>query len=70
MNAIDTILMEITKLTTTIETEYPELYQFIDENPLTIPVSNNPKIDYSVLKEYLDSLQGLLKHYLETHNKN
>ena len=70
MNALQIILKEITTLTTMMETEYPELYQFLDENPMTIPATNHPHIDIVVLKEYLESLKGLLQHHLETHKKN
>ena len=69
MNALQIILKEITTLTTMMETEYPELYQFLDENPMTIPATNHPHIDIVVLKEYLESLKGLLQHHLETHKK-
>ncbi len=70
MNTMKTVLADITDLTTTIETKYPELYQFLDENPMTIPIHNHPNIDSVVLKEYLESLKGLLQHHLETHTKN
>lgn len=70
MNALQIMLKEITTLTTMMETEYPELYQFLDENPMTIPATNHPHIDIVVLKEYLESLKGLLQHHLETHKKN
>ncbi len=70
MNALQIMLKEITTLTTMMETEYPELYQFLDENPMTIPATNHPHIDIVVLKEYLESLKGLLQHHLEKHKKN
>jgi len=70
MNALQIMLKEITTLTTMMETEYPELYQFLDENPMTIPATNHPHIDIVVLREYLESLKGLLQHHLETHKKN
>ena len=70
MNELQSMMKEITTLTTMMETEYPELYQFLDENPMTIPATNHPHIDIVVLKEYLESLKGLLQHHLETHKKN
>jgi len=69
MNELQSMMKEITTLTTMMETEYPELYQFLDENPMTIPTTNHPHIDIVVLKEYLESLKGLLQHHLETHKK-
>ncbi|WP_299163295.1 hypothetical protein [uncultured Eudoraea sp.] len=70
MNSLQIMMKEITELTTMMETEYPELYQFLDENPMTIPATNHPHIDIVVLREYLESLKGLLRHHLETHKKN
>lgn len=67
MDNLKTLLTEITRLTYTIETNYPELYRFLDENPMTIPATNHPHIDSAVLGEYLESLKGLLQHHLETH---
>lgn len=66
MNILQALLAEISKLTKTIETNYPELYQFLDENPMTIPSEKNPSIDKKILLEYLESLKQLLKHHLET----
>ncbi|WP_372793973.1 hypothetical protein [Lutibacter sp.] len=67
MNNLQSILNEISQLIKTIETNYPELYQFLDENPTTIPSEKNPTIDKKVLQEYLESLKQLLKHHIETH---
>ena len=60
-------MIEVTQLTTNIETNYPELYRFLDENPLTIPAVNHPHIDKQIMEEYLNSLKQLIKHHLETH---
>jgi hypothetical protein len=67
MNELRKLLKEITELTLDIETHYPELYRYLDENPLTLPVSSHPHIDKSVLQEYLHGLRELLRHHLETH---
>lgn len=69
MNILQALLAEISQLTKTIETNYPELYQFLDENPMTIPSEKNPSIDKKILLEYLESLKQLLKHHLETRKK-
>jgi hypothetical protein len=69
MNKLQNTLTEISQLTKTIETNYPEIYQFLDENPITIPSESNPSIDKKILQDYLDSLKQLLKHHLETRNK-
>ncbi|MFZ2283767.1 MAG: hypothetical protein WAV86_07825 [Lutibacter sp.] len=69
MNNLQNTLKEILQLTKTIETNYPELYQFLDESPMTIPSEANPSIDKKILQEYLDSLKQLLKHHMETRKK-
>ena len=68
MNNLQSLLSEISQLIKTIETNYPELYQFLDENPATIPSKKNPTIDKKVLHEYLENLKQLLKHHIETHH--
>ncbi|HEY9221554.1 MAG TPA: hypothetical protein VIO43_08270 [Lutibacter sp.] len=69
MNNLQNTLKEILQLTKTIETNYPELYQFLDESPMTIPSEANPSINKKILQEYLDSLKQLLKHHMETRKK-
>lgn len=69
MKDLHNILKEITQLTANIETNYPEVYRSLDENPLTLPLSKHPYIDKKVMEEYLKSLKQLLKHHLETHKK-
>jgi broad specificity phosphatase PhoE len=70
MKTMQELLSEIMLLTNHIETEYPELYRFLDENPMTIPSLDHPNIDKEIMKEYMDSLKQLLEHYLETHQTN
>ncbi|TXD50126.1 hypothetical protein [Polaribacter sp. IC073] len=70
MKNLQTILTQITQLTTNIETNYPELYRSLDENPMTIPSVNHPHIDATVMQEYLENLKQLLWHHIETHKTN
>lgn len=70
MKDLNKIVTEIEKLTTTIETKYPELYRSLDENPITIPTKKHPQVDRESMREYLESLRQMLKHYKETHKKN
>ena len=70
MNDLRSILTEITKLTTIIETDYPGLYQFLDEDPLTIPSMEHPEIDKDVMENYLEDLKQKLKHYAKTHGES
>lgn len=70
MKNLKTILEEITWLTNNIETNYPELYKYLDENPMTIPKNSHPDVDKKAMEKYLESLKQLLKHHLETHKKS
>lgn len=67
MNDLKKILVEITQLTSNIETNYPELYRILDENPLTISVSSHPYIDTQIMNDYLESLKQLLKNHIKSH---
>ncbi|CAM4398188.1 hypothetical protein [Zobellia nedashkovskayae] len=69
MKDLHKILNQITQLTTNIETNYPELYRSLDENPMTLPTKNHPHIDKEVMQEYLEDLKELLQHHLDTHKK-
>lgn len=66
MDVLKNILIEITRLTTNIKVNYPELYRTLNENPLTVPSEEHPQIDIEIMKSYLESLKQLLKHHLET----
>lgn len=55
------------QLTTNIENNFPELYNKLNENPITIPSEKHPKIDQEVLQDYLESLKKLLREELEEH---
>lgn len=61
------LLKEISDLTTLIETKYPELYQFLDENPVTIPNISHPNLDTKVFADYLVALKNLLHNHIESH---
>jgi len=63
------ILTKISLLTADIETNYPELYQFLEEEPITLPTDNHPNVDIGNMTAYLDSLQDKLTHYKENIGK-
>tara|TARA_R110000765_G_scaffold71846_3_gene139448 strand:+ start:221 stop:436 length:216 start_codon:yes stop_codon:yes gene_type:complete len=67
MKELHSLLREISEITTNIETNYPELYRNLDENPMTITTSNHPHVNKIAMQEYLESLKELLKHHLEIH---
>lgn len=63
------LLKKITDLTIIIEKKYPELYQFLDENPITIAQSKNPDVNGEALKNYLDTLEELIENHVNTRQK-
>ncbi|ULC57883.1 hypothetical protein MBM09_08105 [Flaviramulus sp. BrNp1-15] len=67
MNELQNIENKIVELTTLIETQYPELYKFLEESPETMPSINHPDINTKIMEDYLESLNQLLKHHIETH---
>ena len=48
-----------------IKEKFPELSKYILEMPVTIPNMENPEITRKALQEYYDSLNVLLKDYIE-----
>jgi hypothetical protein len=58
---------DILNLTMKINKMFPELSKYIAEMPVTIPDSNDPKINYKILKDYYDSLDALFKKYAPNH---
>lgn len=69
MKKLQKLSKKINDLTMKIEEEYPELYQHLDETPVTIPNLEHPKMDTKSFSDYLESLQELLKHRIEEHKK-
>lgn len=68
MKTLNELLIDVTNITMNMETNYPELYQFLGESPETIPSTDHPDITIAIMQDYLESLEQLLKHHLETHN--
>ena len=69
MKTLQELTKEISSLTLKIEQEYPELYQYLDENPITICNIQHPKMTIKVMHQYLDALKQLLEHYILSHKK-
>ncbi len=61
MKNVQNLLTEIARVTRDIETNYPEIYKYLDENPITIPNMEYPKINASELQDYLNTLNELKK---------
>lgn len=60
------LLHQISAITQKIESEYPELYRFLDENPIALTRSDHPEVNEADMEEYLKSLQLLLKNHVES----
>ncbi len=69
MKRLQKLTQEITELTLKIEQEYPELYQHLDETPITIPHGKTEELNIKNFSDYLDSLKQLLSHHIESHPK-
>jgi hypothetical protein len=69
MKKLQSIIIQIMELTTKIETNYPELYVTLVENPETIPSMKHPDINMTIMEDYLNSLKQILKQYLKTHKR-
>lgn len=70
MKKLQEISKDINDLTLIIEKNYPELYQYLDENPMTIPCCEHPELNAKTFSDYLNSLKELLKHHIETHGSS
>ena len=64
MQRLQVILQEITQLTSNMETNYPEIYRYLDEDPLTISTIEGDRPDLAVFEQYLNTLKTKLKTYL------
>jgi hypothetical protein len=58
----------IVETTMNIGKKFPELSKYIEEMPVTVPNENAPEINVSVLEDYQESLNSLLKKYTINHN--
>ena len=54
---------KILKITMKIKDHYPELSQYLEEMPVTVPSENDPEITLTHLKTYYESLNSLLNKY-------
>lgn len=69
MKKLQQLTKEISELTLKIEQEYPELYRYLDENPITIPCCDHPEVNTKNFSDYLDSLRSLLKTHIDNQGK-
>lgn len=67
MDTVQELLTKISNITRDIETNYPDVYKYLNENPMTIPNMEHPSVSETELKEYLASLETLLEKYRKDH---
>lgn len=60
---------KILALTLKIQTEHPELSEFLNELPITIPNQSNPKMSINILKDYYNSLYNLVLEHKSSKSK-
>jgi hypothetical protein len=58
---------DLVQLLTKIETDYPEIYTYLDEDPVTIGTANSQKISDRDMANYFDSLKEKLSQYKRFH---
>jgi hypothetical protein len=54
---------KILKITMMIKDDYPGLFPYLEEMPVTVPSENDPEITLNQLKSYIESLNSLLEKY-------
>ncbi len=69
MKSLNALMQEIIRLTLKIETDYPELYRFLNETPLRLSETKKDRINTNDLEQYLESLKTQLQHHIETHQQ-
>ena len=68
MKTTEELISEISITILEIQTNYPELYIYLDEIPITIPNQSDPKIDVKALEDYQQSLKEMLSNYRKNHS--
>jgi len=68
MKSLANVLTEITLLTNRIRDDYPELYELLEENKVTIEAVGK-EVTGDEFAEYLEAMKEKLEHYIENHEK-
>ena len=67
METEEELVAGINQLTAQIKEMYPEVYETLDESPITIPNTLAPEVKLKHLKDYLESLKVIMRRYEKTH---
>ncbi len=70
METIEDINEKIIKITNTIGDNYPELMNYLNEMPITIPNEANPEITIKNLTNYYESLVTIFRNYISKQQLN
>lgn len=60
-------MQEIIQITTEIETDYPELYRYLEETPLFLGNVKEGNVNSKDLEYYLETLKTQLYNHIKTH---
>ncbi len=66
METVGNVLAEITNLTNHIRVNYPELYELLEENNMSVEAAGT-EVTGDEFTEYLSFMQEKLDHYIENH---
>jgi len=58
---------KILKITVLIQERYPQLSKYLSEVQETLPVFEHPDVNAEALGKYYQTLEEMLKDYLEQH---
>lgn len=58
---------KILKITILIQERYPQLSKYLSEVQETLPTFEHPEVDAEALSKYYQTLEEMLKDYLEQH---
>lgn len=67
MNKEQEINEKINQMMNKVRDKHPELIQFIDEIPITIPNKENPEVNLKALESYYNTIREILDRYAQTH---
>jgi hypothetical protein len=70
METEEEINAKILKVTMVIQENYPELYKFLNEMPITIPIDSRPEVNVKNLQKYYETLLTLFRNYVSEHQLN
>jgi hypothetical protein len=63
------LMEEVIEFTSEIETEYPELYKYLEETPLFQGPVSGSDVSAVDLENYLNTLKRQVIDYLKTHDQ-